>query len=124
MGARVALQTVASPVAVAGTVAAFALLLSLTAHVAARNVLGDVNPVRALGVGPVPAVLATLPQAFDVPSFLALGVALVADATAFHLLYDLRPRLTAYVTLIHVVVSIILGAIVFGLLALIASVPG
>jgi hypothetical protein len=124
MAPRVALQAAADPVAVAGTVAAFALLLSVTAHVAARNVLGDVRPVKALGVGPVPAMLATLPQAFDVPSFLALGVALAADATAFHLLYDLRPRLTAYVTLIHVVVTIILGAILFGVVALLASLPG
>lgn len=115
---------VASPVSVAATVAVFALFLSVTAFVAARNVLGDVSAVKALGVGPVPAVLATLPATIGVNPFLALGSALAVDAAAFYLLYERDPRLVAYITLIHVVVSIIAGAIVFGLLALISSAPG
>jgi hypothetical protein len=113
----------ASPAAVAATVALFALFLSATAFVAARNVLGDVKPVKALGVGPGPAVLATLPPTFGVNPFLALGAAILVDAAAFYLLFERSPRLVAYITLIHVVVSIIAGAIVFGLLAIISSAP-
>jgi len=41
------LQTV-TPVSVLGTIVLFALFLSVTAHLAARNVLGDVDPRRAL----------------------------------------------------------------------------
>jgi predicted exporter len=54
----------------------------------------------------------------------ALPLALAADFGLFRYVYRRSNRLTAYVTLIHVVVSIILGVIVFGLLALIQSAPG
>jgi hypothetical protein len=120
----VPLQFGGGVLAIAGTVALFALFLSITGFIAARNVLGDVSPVKALGLGPVPAVLATLPQAFDVPAVVVVVTALVADWAAVYFLYERSPRLAAYVTFIHVVVTIILGAIVFGLLALFASAPG
>jgi hypothetical protein len=120
----VPIQTpVASPASVLATVALSALFISLTAFVAARNVLGDVNPVKALGIGPGPAVLSTLPETFGINPFLALGAAILVDAAGFYLLYDRTPRLVAYMTLIHAVVTIIAGAILFGLLALISSAP-
>jgi hypothetical protein len=121
--AAVPLQT-GSVLAIAGTVALFALFVSLTGFIAARNVLGDVSPVKALGLGPIPAVLATLPQAFGVSPAVVVVVALLADWAGVYYLYERSPRLAAYVTFIHAVVTIILGAVLFGLLALFASAPG
>jgi hypothetical protein len=114
----------ASPLAVAGTVALFALFLSLTAHLAARNVLGDVSVRNAFLVGPLPAAIAVVAAAFELPSLPAVGVALVVDALVIRYVYDLDRRLTAGVTLIHAVVSVILGAIVFSLYVLALSAPG
>lgn len=119
----VVLQSGTAPLAVVGTVALFALFLSLTAHIAARNVLGDVAARRALLVGPVPAVVAVVATTFGVFPALGVVVALALDAVAVHLVYAQPPRLTAYVTAIHVVVSVILGAVLFSLLALFSSAP-
>jgi hypothetical protein len=114
----------ASPLAVAGTVALFALFLSLTAHLAARNVLGDVPIRNAFLVGPLPAAIAVVAAALELPSLPAVGVALVVDAALVGYVYDLDRRLTAGVTLIHAVVSVILGSILFSLYALALSAPG
>lgn len=119
----VALQT-GRPLAVAGTVASLALFLTITAHIAARNVLGDVEARKALGVGPVPAAIAVVFATFEWPPALGVGLALVADAALFRVLYGQSGKLTAYIVLIHVVVSIILGTILFGLYALALSAPG
>ena len=117
-----ALQT--SPTAVAGTVGSLILLLSVTAHVAARNVLGDVPIWKAVGIGPVTAPFAILPETFGVEPALAIGLAIGADVLAIKYLYGRRWRLTAYVTLIHVVVSVLLGSIIVSLFLLLASAPG
>ncbi|SEO57153.1 hypothetical protein SAMN04487948_103287 [Halogranum amylolyticum] len=116
--------SVGSPVAIAGTVGLFALFLSITAHIAARNVLGDVEVKKAFVVGPLPATIAVVSTAFGLNPFLAILTALVVDATAISLLYGRSRRLTAYVTAIHVVVSILLGTVLFGLAFLLASAPG
>lgn len=119
------LQTSAtSPLAVAGTFASLALFFSITAHIAARNVLGDVEVKKAFAVGPVPAAVAVVFTTFEWPPALAVVLAVAADAALVGYLYPGDRRLAAYVTLIHVVVSIILGAVLFGLLFLIASAPG
>jgi hypothetical protein len=124
MSAGVGAQTAAAnPLAVAGTVGLFAVFLSVTAHIAARNVLGDVPVRKAFVVGPVPAAIAVLTVAFRAPSFLGVGLALVADALLVRFAYEVTPRLTAYVTLIHFVVTVILGTIVVGLLAIFTSAP-
>ncbi|KAB1197566.1 MULTISPECIES: hypothetical protein [Haloferax] len=120
------LQTAASgaPVtAVAGTFALFALFLSLTAHIAARNVLGDVEVKKAFAVGPVPAAIAVVFTTFGWNSFLALLLAVVLDFVLVRYLYGQATRLSAYIVLIHFVVTIILGTIVFGLLVLLSSAP-
>lgn len=114
----------ASPTAVAGTVGSLIVLLSVTAHIAARNVLGDVSIRNAIGVGPATAPFAILPEAFGVNPALAVGLAIGADLLAIKYLYGRRWRLTAYVTLIHVVVSILLGTIIVSLFLLLASAPG
>lgn len=122
----VVLQTVPSGSAsqVAGTFALFALFFTVTAHIAARNVLGDVELRKAFAVGPIIPAISFVFVALSWPPALALPLALAADFGLFRYLYGRSNKLTAYLTVIHVVVSIILGVIVFGLLALVQSAPG
>jgi hypothetical protein len=121
--ARSALVAGGAATQVLGTAALFALFLSLTAHVAARNVLGDVPVRAALLVGPVPAVVAVVGTALRVPPAVAVAVAVALDALAVRYAYGLGRRLTAYVTFIHAVVSVILGTVLFSLLYVISSAP-
>ncbi|WP_251331230.1 DUF7473 family protein [Haloplanus pelagicus] len=114
----------APAVAVAGTVAVFALFLSLTAHLAARNVLGDVPVRNAFLVGPVPAAVAVVAAALELPSIPAVLLALALDAALVRYVYDLDRRLTGAVTAIHAVVSVILGSVIFSLYVLVRSAPG
>lgn len=117
-------QSGVSPLAVAGTLGLLALFLSVTGHLAARNVLGDVSPVTALGIGPLPATVAVLSNAFELPAAPSIAVALVLDGLAIHLLYGQPSRISAYVTFIHVVVTILLGTVLFGLVILAGTMPG
>ncbi|GGJ07461.1 hypothetical protein GCM10008995_16650 [Halobellus salinus] len=116
------------PLAVAGTFASFAIFLSVTAHIAARNVLGDVPIRNAFVVGPVPAAVSVLVATFaaetQLPIFLGVVAAIVLDGVAIRALYDESTRMSAYITFIHVVVSVILGTIVFGVWALAITAPG
>jgi hypothetical protein len=121
----IALQAVPSGSAsqVAGTFVLFGLFFSLTAHLAARSVLGDVELTKALAVGPVMPAISFVFVALGWPGAVAVPLALAADFGLFRYLYTDSGRIAAYLTLIHVVVTIILGVIVFGLLALIRSAP-
>ncbi|WP_049979762.1 DUF7473 family protein [Halolamina rubra] len=110
-------------VSILATYLLFAAFLSLTAFVAARNLLGDVSLRRHAVVGPSIAAIAFLAATFEFSPFLALGAALAVDALAFRQLHDLDGRLLAGVVVIHFVVSVILGAILFSLIALIGSAP-
>jgi len=113
-----------SALAVAGTFASLALFLALTAHIAARNVLGDVPVRNALVVGPPPAAIAVSSTALDLPSWLAVACAIALDGLLVDRLYGADRRLGLYVTFVHVVVSILLGALVVSLWLLIRSAPG
>ena len=113
-----------SAVPVAGTVLSLALFLSVTAHLAARNVLGDVRAALALTVGPGPAAVAG-----DGRGALAHAGGDGAgrgrrrrppDPRAYGL--DRRP--VAYVTAIHAVVSVILGSVVVAGFLLFRTAPG
>jgi hypothetical protein len=114
----------ATPLAVAGTAALFALFLSLTAHLAARNVLGDVPVRNAFVVGPLPAAIAVVAAALELPSIPAVLVAVAVDAALVRFVYDVDRRLTAGVTVVHAVVSVILGSVLFSLYVLVRSAPG
>lgn len=114
----------ASPLAVAATFVLFALFLSATAHVAARNVLGDVPVRRALAVGPLPAAIGFVFAAFELPSLLGVGLAVAVDGLVVGRVYGRGRRLTAYVTFVHVVVTIILGTVLVALLMLLSTAPG
>jgi hypothetical protein len=123
----VPLQSATSPLAIAGTFAPFAVVLSVTAHIAARNVLGDVPVRNAFFVGPVPAAISILVAAFAAENmpvlFAGLFAALVLDGVAITYVYGESRKLSAYITLIHFVVSVILGTILFGIWALATSAP-
>ncbi|MDZ5812482.1 hypothetical protein U4E84_14120 [Halorubrum sp. AD140] len=117
------LQTV-TPVSVLGTTLLFALFLSVTAHLAARNVLGDVDPRRALFVGPLPAVVGVVGGAFAVPEAVLVPVALLVDGIMFAWSYDQPRRLVVGMTVIHAVITTLLGIVLLGVTVLLASMPG
>ncbi len=116
------LQTV-SPIEVLGTVVLFALFLSMTAHLAARNVLGDADPRRALYVGPLPAIVGIVGGAFALPAFLTVPVAIALDAAMFRWSYDEGNRTVAAMTVIHVVITVLLGVVIGGVALLIGTRP-
>lgn len=118
------LQAPPSPIAVLGTVGLLALFLSLTAHLAARNVIGDVDPIKALGVGVVPAVVSLATQLLNLPSGIGVAVALLLDGVAIHYLYDQPRRISIYTTAIHVIITIILGVVIGGIIILVGTTPG
>jgi len=116
------LQTV-TPVSVLGTIVLFALFLSVTAHLAARNVLGDVDPRRALYVGPLPAVI-VVGGAFGLPEALIVAAALLVDAAMFAWSYDQPRRLVVGMTVIHAVITTLLGIVLLGIAVLLARRGG
>lgn len=117
------LQTV-TPVSVLATTVLLALFLSVTAHIAARNVLGDVDPRRALYVGPLPAVISVVGNALDLPAALILFAALLVDVAMFRWSYEQPRRAVVVMTLIHAVVTTLLSGVLLGVSVLIASMPG
>ncbi|RDI73058.1 DUF7473 family protein [Halopelagius longus] len=115
--------SVGSAVAVAGTFASFALFLSVTAFLAARNVLGEVSARKSLVVGSVPAAVAVVFTTYGLPSLAGVALALLLDAATVKALYGRSNGLTAYVTFVHFVVSVILGAVLFAGLMLLSTAP-
>jgi hypothetical protein len=118
------LQTSPGPIAVIGTVGLLGLFLSVTAHLAARNVLGDVSPAKALGVGFGPAVVSLLTQLSPIPGGVGVLVALAVDGLIIQLLYNEPRRTTVRITIVHAIVSVLLGTVLIGGLILVASIPG
>ncbi|WP_096394323.1 hypothetical protein [Halorubrum trapanicum] len=117
------LQTV-TPVSVLGTTVLLALFLSVTAHIAARNVLGDVDPRRALYIGPLPAVISVVGNAFELSGALILLAALLVDGTMFRWSYEQPRRAVVVMTLIHAVVTTLLSGLLLVASILLASMPG
>ena len=109
---------------VVGTFLLFSLFLSLTAFIAARNVLGDVPWRRYLLVGPPVAALAFLGTAFDLNPVLVALAALLVDAGLLVRLHDVRPRLQAGIVFVHVIVTVLLGVVLGGLVLLLGTAPG
>jgi len=121
---QVPLQTSPNPLAAVGTVGLLALFLAATAHLAARNVLGEVSPIKALGVGMGPALVSMLTALLSIPGGVGVLVALAVDGLAIHLFYEQPRRTSVYITIIHTIVSVILGTVLIGGLILVASLPG
>jgi hypothetical protein len=109
---------------VVGTFLLFSLFLSLTAFIAARNVLGDVPWRRYLLVGPPVAAIAFLGTAFDLNPVLVVLAALLVDAGLLVRLHDVRPRLQAAIVFVHMVVTVLLGVVLGGLVLLLGTAPG
>jgi hypothetical protein len=107
--------------AYAGTFLLAAGVYSLTAHIAARNVLGDVPVKRALLVGPVPAAISLLLQQYGALAFL---LALAIDFVLIRYVYRLKARTTALVTAIHLVVSVLVLFVVLSAYRLAGTAPG
>lgn len=117
-------QTDVSPVAVVGTLVLFAVFISATAHLAARNVLGSVSIRRASLVGIGPSTVAVTGTALGIPAVITLPIAVVLDWLGLYLSYDGTRGLAAYMTVIHFVISILAGTILFGIAVILASRPG
>lgn len=117
------LQTGGTPAAVAGTLVLLSLYFSVTAHLAARNVLGSVPPRSAIAVGPFPAVVAVVGVMMAVSPAVTIPAAVVVDALAIRYVYEQDLRLSAYITFIHVVVTILLGVVIGGITLLLAVRP-
>lgn len=110
------------PQAVVGTFLVATGFYALTAHLAARYVLGDVPILPAVGVGVVLAVVALLLRSVGPAPVIA--VSLAADVVAIKQFYRLDWRPTALVALAHYTVSAILGITLFNLVRLLATAPG
>ncbi len=108
------------PLAYAGTFLLAAGVYSLTAHIAARNVLGDVPIKRALLVGPAPAVISLLLQQYGP---LAFVLAVAVDFVLIRYVYRIKARTTALVTFIHIVVSILVLFVVLSAYRLAGTAP-
>lgn len=93
---------------------------ALTAHIAARNVLGDVPLRRAAVIGVVLAVIVVALQQYGL---IALVLAIAVDFVLIRYVYRLRYRTAGLVTLIHVVVSVLLLFVVLSAYRLIGTAP-
>ncbi|EMA48994.1 MULTISPECIES: DUF7473 family protein [Halococcus] len=112
--------TTGGPLAYLGTFLLAAGAYALTAHIAARNVLGDV-PLRRAGV--IGLVLAVIVVALQQYGLIAFVVAIAVDFALIRYVYRLRLRTTGLVTLVHVVVSILLLFVVLSAYRLIGTAP-
>lgn len=102
-----------------GTFVLAALFYALTAHVAARFVLGETPLKLALGVGVAPAFASILLQQYG---FLVVApAALLLDFAAFHALYRIRFRTAAIAAIMHFTVSVIVGVALSFVLALVLA---
>lgn len=93
---------------------------ALTAHIAARNVLGDVPLRRAAVVGLVVAVVVVALQQYGL---IALVLAIAVDFVLIRYVYRLRFRTAGLVTFIHVIVSVLLLFVVLSAYRLIGTAP-
>ncbi|WP_138796488.1 hypothetical protein [Halostella sp. PRR32] len=108
-------------VAYVGTFLIFALGYSVTAHIAARYVLGEVSARRALLVGPVPAAASVLLQQYG-PA-ITIGVTMFGDYLAIRSAYRLNYRLAGLVAVIHYTVTVIAGITLVNLVGLLGTAP-
>ena len=111
-----------SPTAVVGTFLLTAGAYALTAHIAARYVLGDVSPKLAVPVGLVLATVAFLLQQWG-PA-IVIPVSVAVDYAAIRTLYRTGYKLTALITIVHYTVFVLLGVTLFNLVSLLATAPG
>ena len=109
--------------AIAGTVGGYILFLTVTAAVALRYMTGEVEPRTAasmgVGVGAIGAGLTTL----GVHPTVVVAAALVSDFGVVRAVGAHPWMRSVGVVTIHMVVSVLVGTVGFGLLALAANAP-
>lgn len=105
--------------AVLGTLLIATVFYGITAHLAARYVLGDVRIEHGLLVGAVPAaVIVVGVQLLGSGAGIVLVVlaAIAADFLAIERLYDTERRFAAVITVVHFAISVLLGSVLTSLL--------
>jgi Flp pilus assembly pilin Flp len=105
--------------AVFGTLLIATVFYGITAHLAARFVLGDVRIEYGLMVGAVPAVLIVVGVQLlggGPGVLLVIITALVADFFAIKRFYDTDRRFAGAITISHFAISILLGSVLTSLL--------
>jgi len=110
------------PVALLGTFLLTAGAYALTAHIAARYVLGDVSPKLAVPIGVALALVAFLLQR-RVPA-VVLPLSVAVDFVLIRSLYRTGYKLTALITVVHYTVFVLLGVTLFNLVTLLGTAPG
>ena len=108
-------------VSLVGTFLLAVLFYGVTAHVAARYVLGDVPVVRAFAVGVVPAAISFALQAYG-PAVVIL-VSASAAFFAIRAVYRLKYKTAGVVALAHYTVSALAGITIFNLVRLLGTAP-
>lgn len=108
-----------TPLQFLGTFVLAVLFYAITAHVAARFVLGETPLKLALGVGVAPALASILLQQYG---FLVVApTALLLDFAAFHALYRIRYRTAAIAAIMHFTISVIVGLALSTVLAIVLA---
>lgn len=105
--------------AVLGTLLIATVFYGITAHLAARYVLGDVRIEHGLLVGAVPAsIIVVGVQLLGTGARIVLVVlaAIVADFVAIERLYDTERRFAVMITVVHFAISVLLGSVLTSLL--------
>jgi hypothetical protein len=115
---------VVSWLAIAGTVGAYVILLAVTAAVALRYVTGAADPRTAVSMGVAVAAIGAGMTPLGVHPAVGLAAALLADVGIVRAVGAQPWRRAVGVVVIHMVVSVLVGTVGFGLLALIANAPG
>ncbi|GAA0224229.1 hypothetical protein ACFFQF_09455 [Haladaptatus pallidirubidus] len=106
---------------IVGTYLLLASFLTLTAHIAARNFLGNVPFTRALAIGPPIAVVPFVLQRYF--GLLIIVIALALDLSLFHIVYRIKWRTAGFVTAIHVLVSFLASIVIGGIVYLVSLGP-
>jgi hypothetical protein len=108
--------------ALVGTFLLTVLFYSITAHIAARYVLGGVPILRAFVVGVVPAVISFALQAYQNP-IIIIVIALAADFFTIRAVYRLKYKTAGVVALAHYTVSALVGITILNLVRLLGTAP-
>ena len=107
--------------ALLGTFLLAVLFYGVTAHIAARYVLGSVPISRAFLVGLVPAVISFALQRYD--PIVVILIAGAADFFAIRAVYRLKFKTTTLVTLVHYTLGALFGITILNLVRLLGTAP-
>lgn len=94
-------SAVGAPVAVAGTALLTLAFVAVTAHLAARYVLGDVSMKRAGIAAPLPAAVILVGGLTGLPPLAWILLFAATDLAAISAVYRLRWRTAAVVAVVH-----------------------